>query len=286
MATVTQDFTTDDIDYVVHGGTPLKLRLFKPAGSGPFPVVVDIHGGAWNNGTLAGCKDRDEALVQTGLAVAALDFRQAADAYPSSLIDINYAIRWLKAHANDLDLDPDRVGLSGQSSGGHLAMLAAMRPNDPRYCSLALGDENSSFVATVACVGMSWPVINPLSRYRHAKRSLAGDGPSDWADGIPESHDTYWKTEENMAEGNPMLALERGESVELPPALWVQGQPDVVHDYRDLSADADVNEPERFVQNYRKAGGEIELVYIDNAVRSTAASFDPLAAFFRKHLGS
>ena len=43
MATVTQDFTTDDIDYVVHGDTPLKLRLFKPAGAGHFPVVVDLH---------------------------------------------------------------------------------------------------------------------------------------------------------------------------------------------------------------------------------------------------
>ena len=284
MATVTQDFTTDDIDYVVHGDTPLKLRLFKPAGAGPFPVVVDLHGGAWNNGSLAGCKDRDEALVRTGLAVAALDFRHAGDAYPSSLIDINYAIRWLKAHARDLNIDPDRTGLSGQSSGGHLAMLVAMRPYDPRYTVVALGDGMPSIDATVKCVGMSWPVMNPLSRYRHAKRSLNGDGPSDWADGIPENHDTYWKTEKNMEEGNPMLALERSESVELPPALWVQGQPDVVHDYRDLDSDVDVNEPERFAQNYSKAGGEIEIVYIDNKVRSTKASFDPLAAFFRKHL--
>ena len=164
-------------------------------------------------------------------------------------------------------------------------MLAAMRPNDSRYAAVSLGDGNSSIDATVKCVGMSWPVMNPLSRYRHAKRSLAGDGPSGWADGIPESHDIYWKNEENMAEGNPMLALERGEEVAIPPAMWVQGQPDVVHDYRDLDSDVDVNEPERFAQNYRKAGGEIEVVYIDNAARSTAASFDPLAAFFRQHLG-
>jgi hypothetical protein len=88
-----------------------------------------------------------------------------------------------------------------------------------------------------------------------------------------------------MAEGNPMLALERGETVDVPPAIWVQGRPDVVHDYRDLDSEIDVNEPERFAQNYRKAGGEIEVLYIDNTVRSTAASFDPLTAFFRKHLG-
>ncbi len=65
---------------------------------------------------------------------------------------------------------------------------------------------------------------------------------------------------------------------------WVQGRPDVVHDYRDPDSPLDLNEPERFAHFYRAAGGEIELLYIDNAERSTAASFDPLARFFRKHL--
>ncbi|MDA0653008.1 MAG: alpha/beta hydrolase [Proteobacteria bacterium] len=284
MATVTQDFTTDDIDYVVHDGTPLKLRLFKPAGAGPFPVIVILHGGAWNNGDYKQCDGQGEAWARAGLATASLDFRHAADLYPSSLVDTNYAVRWLKAHAGDLDLDSGRVGLSGQSSGGHLAMLAAMRPHDPRYSAIALGDGKASIDATVTCVGMQWPVINPLSRYRHAKRAIAEQASGSWAEGMPEKHDTYWGTEANMEEGNPMLALERGESLVLPPALWVQGQPDQVHDYRDLDSESGLNEPERFARNYRKAGGEIDIVYIDNSVRSSAASYDPLAAFFRKHL--
>lgn len=283
MATRTQAYTTDDIEYLRHGDRPLMLRLFRPAGEGPFPVVVDLHGGAWCNGSRAGCDDRDAALAEAGMATASLDFRQAEDAYPSSLIDINYAIRWLKAQAGDLRLDAARVGLSGQSSGGHLAMLAAMRPRDARYASVRLGDGDGKIDAGVVCVGMSWPVINPLSRYRHALRARAGANGG-WAADIPDKHDTYWKTEENMSEGNPMLALERGETVALPPALWVQGRPDIVHDYRDPDSPVDANEPERFAHNYRKAGGEIEIVYIDQAVRATAASFDPLAAFFRKHL--
>jgi len=193
-------------------------------------------------------------------------------------------IRWLKAHAKDLNLNPERVGISGQSSGGHLAMLAAMRPQDDRYSSVLLGDGASAIDATVRCVGMSWPVMNPLSRYRHAKRTLAGEGPSDWADGMPACHDTYWGTEDAMAEGNPMLALERGEDATLPPALWVQGHPDIVHDYRDLDSDVDVNEPERFARNYRNAGGEIDVLYVDFDARLGRASFNPLIAFFRKHL--
>ena len=284
MATVTQSFTVDDFDYLVHGDNALKMRLYRPDGTGPFPVVMDLHGGAWNNGSLAGCKDRDEALAEAGFAAAAIDFRHAGDGYPTSFIDINYAIRWLKAHAKDMNLDPDRLGISGQSSGGHLAMLAAMRPQDDRYSSVPLGDGALAIDATVRCVGMSWPVMNPLSRYRHAKRALAGEGPSDWADGMPASHDTYWDTEDAMAEGNPMLALERGEDATLPPALWVQGHPDIVHDYRDLDSDVDVNEPERFARNYRNAGGEIDVVYVDFDARLGRASFDPLIAFFRKHL--
>ena len=66
-----------------------------------------------------------------------------------------------------------------------------------------------------------------------------------------------------MAEGNPMLALERGEKVVTPPAIWFQGRGDTLHDYKDADSDFPGNEPQRFVANYRKAGGEIELCYLD-----------------------
>lgn len=284
MLTETQTFATEDIDYLRHGDRALKLRLFRPDGAGPFPAVVDLHGGAWNKGDLGGCQDRDEVLAEAGFAVAALDFRQAGDGYPTTLIDINFAVRWLKAHAGEYGIDPGRVGLSGQSSGGHLAMLAAMRPRDERYAGIALDAGAPPVDATVRCVGMQWPVINPLSRYRHALRSRAATPPAAWVGDIPESHDRYWVSEENMAEGNPMLALERGERVETPPAIWIQGRPDDVHDYRDPESDLGVNEPERFARNYRDAGGEIEVLYVDQAVRSTNVCFGPLAEFFHKHL--
>lgn len=279
-----QDYTVQDIEYLRHGAAPLAMRLFRPAGDGPFPAVVDVHGGAWTSGSLADCQPRAEVLARNGMLVAAIDFRHAGDGYPSSLVDINYAVRWLKANAREFRADPDRVGLSGQSSGGHLAMLAAMRPRDPRYAALPLPRGLPTTDATVRCVAMSWPVINPLSRYRHARRVLDGADPAAWAKGMPEKHDLYWKSEAAMEEGNPMLALERGEAVELPPALWVQGRPDDTHDYRDPESPIPGTEPERFVANYRRAGGRIELLVIEQAARSTAASFDPVAAFFRREL--
>ena len=97
---------------------------------------------------------------------------------------------------------------------------------------------------------------------------MRGRDPGRWVDGIPECHDTYWGTMEAMEEGNPTLMLERGEKVLTPPALWVQGRPDEVHDYLDTDSDVTLNEPERFVENYRKAGGEIDLVIIEQETRS------------------
>ena len=284
MASALGTIETTDIGYLDHGGGALAMRVFRPDGRGPFPAVIDIHGGAWNRSDLTACRERDEALAAAGIVAAAIDFRHAGDGYPSSLADINYAIRWFKARAGEFGADPGRVGLSGQSSGGHLAMLAAMRPEDERYAAIPL-DGGAGIDARVRCVGMSWPVINPLSRYRHARRAEARAEPPAWVAGIPECHDTYWGGEAAMAEGNPLLALERGEAVETPPALWVQGRPDEVHDYRDLDSGAEANEPERFAALYRAAGGEIEIVYIEQATRSSPSSFEPLARFFNRCLG-
>jgi len=281
MLTEAQAYTTEDLEYLRHGDRSMTMRLFRPAGKGPFPVVLDLHGGAWTKGDMKECYDRDAVLAEGGVAAAALDFRHAADGYPTSSIDINYALRWLKAHAGELDLDPARVAITGQSSGGHLAMLAAMRPADPRYASIPLPGVD----ATVCCVGMTWPVINPLSRYRRAVRLRKEANPPAWIGDIPERHDLYWKTEAAMAEGNPMLALEKGEAVLTPPAIWVQGRPDPVHDYRDPESPVDLNEPERFAANYRKAGGKIEIVYIEQAGRDTMVSHEPLLRFFRAQLG-
>jgi acetyl esterase/lipase len=170
-------------------------------------------------------------------------------AYPTSLADINYAIRWLKARASELRSRPDRVGVLGVSSGAHQAMLLGMRPRDPRYSALPLSA--AAVDAAVRCVVLCWPVIDPLGRYHYAKKLRAGGKPyPDLVDQVLPSHDEYWKTEEAMAEGSPVRALERGERVELPPVLYLQGTKDLAHPRPDL---------DRFVAEYRKAGGRVAL---------------------------
>jgi acetyl esterase len=284
MPAKTYEFTTRDVEYLRHGDRRFMARLFVPQGQGPFPAIVELHGGAWCNGDLNECQTYAEALARGGLAVAALDFRHAGDGYPTTLADINYGIRWVKANAGELNTRADLIGAAGQSSGGHLAMLAAMRPNDPRYAAIQLPSSAPAVDASLRAVAMLWPVINPLSRYRHALRARDSANPPAWVGNIPSRHDLYWKTEAAMADGNPMLMLEKGEKVPTPPALWLQGRPDPVHDYHDPDSSFAGTEPERFTANYRKAGGNIELLIVDQTARTTPETLGKVVAFFHQHI--
>ena len=249
---MTHDFTVEDVEYIRHGDTPLLARLYRPHGAGPFPIMVELHGGAWYRSDRLADKLIHEALARSGVIVASLDFRQPpAATYPASFQDIHYAIRWLKARAHELGSRPDMVGSMGNSSGGHQAMLLAMRPFDPRYGALPQPPGATNADATVRCVIMTSPVIDPLGRYHYAKQIKAAGQPSPLAvDELLQGHDSYWRTEEAMADGCPALALERGEQVQLPPVLYVQGTEDLAHPRPHL---------DRFVAAYRKAGGVVDL---------------------------
>src|ERR1700757_72421 len=120
------------------GASPCLPGCSSP-GALVFPVLIDVHGGAWNLRDRLADTIINEALAKSGVVVAALDFRMPPDAaYPGSMADINYAIRWLKARAASLKSRADRVGVLGVSSGAHQAMLGAMKPADPRYAAIAL----------------------------------------------------------------------------------------------------------------------------------------------------
>ncbi len=250
------DIDIEEVEYLRHGDRPLMARIFKPRASGPFPAIIEVHGGAWNLMDRTADDAVNAPLAKSGVVVAALDFRMPPLApYPASLADINYGIRWFKAHAGNFGASPDRVGLMGSSSGGHQVMVTAMRPDDPRYCALAFPSGAPPVDAAVRCVVMLWPVIDPLARYRFVKQLReAGKPYPDFVDLLIKMHDRYWKGEETMAEGNPALALKRGERMVLPPALYIQGTKDIVHPRADL---------DQFVDNYRKAGGHLELEMVE-----------------------
>ena len=252
IALTNHELEIEDVEYLRHGDTPYLLRLLKPTGDGPFPLVVQLHGGAWCRGDRANDTALNEALAKSGVVVAALEWRMPPVAsYPAALTDINYAIRWLKSRIADLRSRPDLVGIMGSSSGGHQAMLAAMRPRDSRYSALPLAAGTVQVDASVRCAVLCWPVIDPLGRYNYAKElKQRGGANAEFADRVLPSHDEFWGSEVAMSEGSPPRALERGEKTELPPVLYIQGTADIAHPKPDR---------ERFVESYRKAGGHLEL---------------------------
>ena len=273
-------FTTEDRVFLRHGDTALGMRIYRPEVTGPSPAVIDLHGGAWSKGNLDECDARDRVLAKHGILAIAIDFRQASDGYPSAVQDINYAVRWVKANASMLGTRPDWVSMTGQSSGGHLAMLSAMRPNDSRYSALPLPAGSAAVDASVRSICMTWPVINPLSRLRHLERHTAAGTIPPQYEAIAERQTSFWQNEANMIDGNPMLMLEKGEKVELPPTLWIQGRPDFMHDYRDPDSPVDANEPERFAANYRKAGSQIKIADIGLDDRDALSTHEAVAQFF------
>jgi acetyl esterase len=238
------EFSTEDIVYRAEGDREFKALVYKPKAMGPVPALIEIHGGAWNSGDRTNNPAIAEGLAASGVLVASIDFRMAADRYPSSLQDINYGIRWLKSHARDFNADASSVGGLGVSSGGHLIVLSAMRPNDRRYAALPYQD--SSVDASLAYAISCWGVIDALGRYRLAQ--------SDGRKELVSNHDTYFVTEAAMEEGNPLMMLKRGEKSEMPPLLLVQGT-------------ADESLPKGMIQDfdasYRAAGGESDLALFD-----------------------
>jgi acetyl esterase/lipase len=122
-----------DVKFATVDGKDLLLDMFLPvppddvskepgSASGPFPVIVWIHGGGWQEGDRHGCPA--EHLVPRGYAAVSIEYRLTTVApFPAQIQDCKGAIRWVRAHAREYNFDPERIGVWGASAGGHLAAL-------------------------------------------------------------------------------------------------------------------------------------------------------------------
>lgn len=228
----------EDVEYRRVGGQSLLARIYRPAGAGPFPAVVSIHGGAWTSGDRLQNEAIDRALVAAGVVVMALDFRMPPDSrYPASVSDINHGIRWLKSKAGTLQTRADWVGAVGTSSGAHQMLLNLLEPDNPVYAATEIATDAKLGFA-VAC----WPIADPVARYRMAQERKN--------ERLVAAHNAFFPSDQIMAEANPQTIIERTRGAALPPLLVLQGT-------KDDNVTPDM--AERFVGAYKRAGGHATL---------------------------
>jgi acetyl esterase len=250
----------------------LLATLYRPTGNA-VAAVVDVHGGAWTSGDRSMNVAIARHLAANGIAVLALDFRMPpAVAYPKTVTDITAGLRWLKAHAPELGTTAQRVGMLGTSSGGHLALLAALRPNDARYSGTPVPSEpDGSVPFAVLC----WPVSDPAARYRMVRERANTK--------LVEAHHAFWADEAAMTEGSPLDIVTRGDAQALPPLLIVQGTND-----ENLTPDMQ----DRFAAAYRARGGSVDVAVYPGEVHgfigrnagspASLAALDRITAFIKQ----
>jgi acetyl esterase len=264
-----------DIEYRRDPVRTLMARIYQPQGDGPFPVLLDVHGGAWNDQDRTANAPVDERLATSGILVVAIDVRLAREApYPGSVADVNYGIRWLKAKAREWNGEPETLGALGSSSGGHVLELCAMRPHDARYTVYPL-PEVPHLDATLKYVIARSPISNPLARYEQAQKMQRAT--------LITNSEVYFSPWDTIFDGNPQHILERGEAVLLPPMFVLQGE---------LDDNVLPAVQEHFVATYRAAGGKIDYEVFPGAEHrwiiqpgpQTDRAIDMIKAFIARQL--
>jgi acetyl esterase/lipase len=253
------DLKVSEVEYrKTKAGRSLMARIYQPVGSGPFPTVLDLHGGAWNAKDRKAEEPMDRAIAQSGVLVVAVDMTLAPEApYPACIQDANYAVRWLKTRAASWNGDSSKIGLYGSSSGGHVAELLAMRPRDSRYNAIPLtGAEKVE--ASIAYAAMRSPISNTVARYENAEKLKR--------DAMVKNNTTFFVPWDTIHESNPLEILERHEPITKVPFLIMQGALD------DNMLPA---AQEKFAQTYKAAGGDVQFQLFENCEHEWVAKEGP-----------
>ena len=270
---------TETLTYGRADGLDLLAEHYRAAqpGDRSGKAVVMVHGGAWTSNDRHSHEVLCRHLASSGFAVFSLDFRDGRNGkHPCAVQDITAGVRYVRARAAAFDIDPDRIGLIGSSSGGHLVLLAAIQPDmDAHRGTRICADVDAQSVgARVCCVVALWPVSDPLYRYRYAQRV--------GRDELVAAHRSYYRDEAHMRQASVQRALRAGEAQDLPPLLIVQ-------------PGEDANVPRQMtlelVREYQDAGGSLTYEFYPGLPHAFAYQASPettrlaerVRAFFALH---
>jgi len=237
-----------NLEYIPAGGERHRLDLHLPANAtNPVPVIVWVHGGAWRAGSKENCPAR--RFVTRGYAVASINYRLSQQAlFPAQIEDCKAAIRWLRVHAGEYHLDPERFAAWGSSAGGHLVALLGTT-GDVKQFDVGQNLEQSSRVQAV----VDW--FGPTDFTRMREFSLPDSRIDHDAADSPEALLIGGAVQENKdkaAQANPITYVSRAD----PPFLIMHGNRDNLVPYQqsELLRDA-----------LQKAGVPVTLSIVEGA---------------------
>ena len=142
------------IEYGHHDGVALLADIYVPDGAGPFPALVGVHGGGWQQGSRDIYKHWGPFLAARGYVLLAVDYRTSAPgrkSYPEAVHDVRAAVQFLKGEAAVYKVDAARVALIGDSAGGHLATLVALAGDHPTFAGAFRGARHAGQSTRVKC---------------------------------------------------------------------------------------------------------------------------------------
>jgi len=258
---------------LIYAKTPekdLKLDLYLPEAkpTAPLPLVVWVHGGAWQNGSKA--NPPAAPMAARGYAVASVAYRLSHEAaFPAQLHDVKAAIRWLRNHAGEYGIDGSRIGVWGSSAGGHLVALLGTTGDAPDLEG-SVGESGSSRVQAV--VDYYGPA--DLRRMSMFPSTIDHDSPT-----APESRLIGGPVQQNAAKADAAGAVKWASAGDAPFLI--------VHGDSDLSVP--LEQSERLHRALKAAKVETELVVVPGGGHggpqfSTPEATARVEAFFARHL--
>jgi acetyl esterase/lipase len=195
----------DTCTYTSHDGVALMADLYAPTGAGPFPALVAVHGGGWQAGARSTFQYWGPYLAERGYVLFAISYRLAKKGqkmFPQAVEDVLAAVQFVRASAQTLKVEPERIGLFGASAGAHLAALAALAGE--RFKQGYPNDEHASASTRVkALVGVYgvYDLVEMWQRYQLQSprenniENFMGASPMDdprlYFDASPINHVTF-----------------------------------------------------------------------------------------------
>jgi acetyl esterase/lipase len=162
--------TRNDIFFAEHDGVKLLGDFYAPKGLDKAPVLVAVHGGGWQVGTRKFYSNWGPYLAKNGYAVFAIEYRLMkpdVKTYPGAVYDTKAAVQYVRANAGELGIDPERIGMIGDSAGAHLSALVALAGEEPAFSTEYRSDPHSSISTKVKAVVGFYGVYDMLAQWEH-----------------------------------------------------------------------------------------------------------------------